>query len=376
MIDVDQAEPPLPSKDKPKEDKGRARKLGEILKPAYRGFSRIQGLFRQISAFFSPKLLYLGHSIKQAYFAFTKSTGLDKSIGYQLGLLIVLAMIPWISQASVSQEAYSDLMRYSEPLDPIQAGNFERNLTQYKSPGLYVDPDKVILAEMEKNESMSLQQQLAINANKNIDVPERQSPTYEVQNGETITEVAKKFDLHVGTILDANNLNPEDLKRIKPGTVLTIPSSDTNTSDSWIVAINAAEERARQEAAAKAAAEAARRRQQQVATTRVNTGGVYNRVQRGSGGSSNVTVIGYSSQQCVPWARENSGVQIRGYAGDVGATQSEPRVGGVALDRFYGHASVVVSVGDDYIVVHEANWIPGRITERTVSKAAIRGYVY
>jgi hypothetical protein len=35
-----------------------------------------------------------------------------------------------------------------------------------------------------------------------------------------------------------------------------------------------------------------------------------------------------------------------------------------------------VSVGSDYIVVHEANWIPGRITERTVSKAAMRGYVY
>ena len=92
--------------------------------------------------------------------------------------------------------------------------------------------------------------------------------------------------------------------------------------------------------------------------------------------SSEVTVIGTSFEQCVVWARENSGIPIHGYAGDIAPTQSNPQVGGVALDRFYGHASVVVSVGSDYIIVHEANWVRGKITERKVSKDAIRGYVY
>jgi len=92
--------------------------------------------------------------------------------------------------------------------------------------------------------------------------------------------------------------------------------------------------------------------------------------------SSEVTIIGTSFEQCVPWAREQTGINIRGYAGDIQSTQSDPRVGGIALDRFFGHASVVVGIGDNYIIVHEANWIHGKITERKVSKAAIRGYVY
>ena len=359
--------------DKRIKDENLAQKSGTKHKPASSGFHGIEQLLIRANEYLHQRELFVAHKIKEVYFKIAKANGLNKSLGYRIGLLMILALTPWISQASVTQEEYSELMKYSEPLDPIQAGNFERNLSQYTAPEFYVDPDKIILAEMEKNEDMPLQQQLAINANKNIDVPERQAPTYELQNGETITQVAEKFNLHVGTILDANNLRPEDLKRVKPGTILAIPSSDTNTSNSWLVAINEAEEKARQEALKAQQAERAR---QQQATRRVATGGAFSYTQRGGGGSSNVTVIGYSNQQCLPWAREQTGIQVRGYAGNVGATQSEPVVGGLALDRFYGHISVVVSVGADYIVVHEANWIPGRITERTVSKAAIRGYVY
>lgn len=361
----------MPDPDKRNLDREKAQQKDKSHKPALSGFHHIEELLVRANEYLRPWEVVVGRKIKETYFKIAKANGLNKSLGYRLGLLVVLAMIPWISQASVSQQEYSNLMKYSEPLDPIQAGNFERNLSQYTTPEFYVDPDKIILAEMEKNEDMPLQQQLAINANKNIEVPERQAPTYELQNGETITQIAEKFDLHVGTILDANNLKPEDLKRIKPGTVLAIPSSDTNTSNSWLVAINEAEEKARQDALKQQQATRARTQ-----ANRVATGGVFSYTQRGGGGSSNVTVIGYSNQQCLPWAREQTGIQVRGYAGNVGATQSEPAVGGLALDRFYGHISVVVSVGADYIVVHEANWIPGRITERTVSKAAIRGYVY
>lgn len=359
--------------DKRNQDKNLAQKLGKKHKPAISGFRHFERVLVSANECLHKKELLVVQKIKEIYFGIAKANGLNKSLGYRIGLLMILALTPWISQASVTQEEYSELMKYSEPLDPIQAGTLQRNFSRFTAPEFQVDPDRVILAEMEKNEDMPLQQQLAINANKNIDVPERQAPTYELQNGETITQIAEKFNLHVGTILDANNLKPEDLKRIKPGTVLAIPSSDTNTSDSWLVAINEAEEKARQEALK--AQQAERARQQQTAS-RVTTGGVFSYTQRGGGGSSNVTVIGYSNQQCLPWAREQTGIQVRGYAGNVGATQSEPVVGGLALDRFYGHISVVVSVGSDYIVVHEANWIPGRITERTVSKAAIRGYVY
>ena len=359
--------------DKRTSDEDLAQQTGLKHKPALSGFHHIEEVLVRANEYLHQRELFVAHKIKEVYFKIARANGLNKSLGYRIGLLMILALTPWISQASVTQEEYSELMKYSEPLDPIQAGNFERNLSQYSALEFYVDPEKIILAEMEKNEDMPLQQQLAINANKNIEVPERQAPTYELQNGETITQIAEKFNLHVGTILDANNLKPEDLKRIKPGTVLSIPSSDTNTSNSWLIAINEAEEKARQEALKQQQAQQAAR---QRTASRVTTGGVFSYTQRGGGGSSNVTVIGCSSQQCLPWARAQTGIQVRGYAGNVGATQSEPVVGGLALDRFYGHISVVVSVGADYIVVHEANYIPGRITERTVSKAAIRGYVY
>jgi len=392
-MNIDLAEPPLPTKVNAKKSKDKGSQTGIKTRPAASGFSRFESTFGKIKPILSsisnlpkniwsnlsPKLQPIFSRIKDFYFKFSKANGLNKSLAYQLGLLIVLSMIPWISEASVSKQSYAALIRYSEPIDPIAAGQFERNFSQYSSPTMNVDPDKIVLAEMDKNDSYSLAQQLEVNANKTIDEPERQAPTYTVQNGETITQVAERFSLHVGTILDANNIQPEDLKKIKAGVVLKIPSSDTNTSDAWLVAINEAEERARAQAAAEAAAAAAKKKkQQQVATTRVNTGGLYDLTQQGGGGSysSDVTVIGYSSEQCLPWAREQTGIQIHGYAGDVTPTQSEPRVGGIALDRFFGHASVVVGVGDGYIVVHEANYMRGRLTERRVSTSAIRGYVY
>jgi hypothetical protein len=143
-----------------------------------------------------------------------------------------------------------------------------------------------------------------------------------------------------------------------------------------LVAINKAEQEQKQ----KAADEAAKRKKEQerkIASARTTASGtVAGATTARRQVSSEVTVIGTSYSQCVPWARENSGIAIHGYAGDIAPTQSEPRVGGVALDRFYGHASVVVEVGSDYVVVHEANWMRGKITERRVSRDAIRGYVY
>ena len=48
----------------------------------------------------------------------------------------------------------------------------------------------------------------------------------------------------------------EELKNVKPGTLLKIPSSDTDTSNDWLVAIN----RAEAEAKAKAEAEAKKKK--------------------------------------------------------------------------------------------------------------------
>ncbi len=62
--------------------------------------------------------------------------------------------------------------------------------------------------------------------------------SYTVSKGETLSQIAKKFDLHVATILEANDLSPSESENIKPGTTLTIPPYDTNESMAWLDEVN------------------------------------------------------------------------------------------------------------------------------------------
>lgn len=91
--------------------------------------------------------------------------------------------------------------------------------------------------------------------------------------------------------------------------------------------------------------------------------------------SSGKAVVGNSYEQCVPFARELSGVQVRGYAGNIRPNSQEASVGSVALFAGYGHAAVVTGVNGDSVTIKEANYVPGKITERTVPKSQLRGYV-
>jgi len=91
---------------------------------------------------------------------------------------------------------------------------------------------------------------------------------------------------------------------------------------------------------------------------------------------TSASAVGSSWEQCVPFARELSGIQIHGYAGNIRANASEPKVGAVALYASRGHAAVVTGVNGDSVTIKESNWVPGKITERTVPKSALRGYVY
>lgn len=86
--------------------------------------------------------------------------------------------------------------------------------------------------------------------------------------------------------------------------------------------------------------------------------------------------VGTSYEQCVPFARELSGVQIRGYAGNIQPNAYEAKVGAVALTAGYGHAAVVTGVDGDNVTIKEANYVPGQITERTIPASSLRGYVY
>lgn len=93
--------------------------------------------------------------------------------------------------------------------------------------------------------------------------------------------------------------------------------------------------------------------------------------------SSDVTVIGNSNEQCTDYARRVSGnPKAGGYASKKVPEGQEPRIGAIALEKNYGHVSVVVGVEGDYVVLHDANWVRGHITERRVHRDTQRGYIY
>lgn len=88
-------------------------------------------------------------------------------------------------------------------------------------------------------------------------------------------------------------------------------------------------------------------------------------------------IIGKSWLQCVLYVRSVTGNEkVRGYAGNLEPEGHVPKVGAVALDRRYGHVSVVVAILGDKLVLHDANWIKGAITERIVPLTEQRGYIY
>ena len=172
-------------------------------------------------------------------------TGAQKNLAFKISFLAVIIMMPMVSEAAVNYEFYSELKSYADPPDPIRAGEFAQEVSRYL-PASEAKSEEVALALMLKSDSYTLAQQLLVNTDKQIEEPQRQESTYTVGEGETITEIAQKFNLHVATILDANSIDVAELKKIHPGTVINIPSSDTSTSKDWLVAVAQIEEEERQ----------------------------------------------------------------------------------------------------------------------------------
>jgi hypothetical protein len=94
---------------------------------------------------------------------------------------------------------------------------------------------------------------------------------------------------------------------------------------------------------------------------------------------TNPKVIGHSNAQCVIWARENSNVWVSGWARTNLPNSNEPKIGGVVVTKesVIGHVAVIVGIDESSIVIHEANYIHGAITERRLNKydPRIVGYI-
>lgn len=80
---------------------------------------------------------------------------------------------------------------------------------------------------------------------------------------------------------------------------------------------------------------------------------------------------------CVAFATKYTGIYKRlGYGVTIASEGNTPEVGAIALDRYRGHAAVVVAINGPTITLWDSNWIKGFVTERKVDISSQRGYIY
>ena len=91
----------------------------------------------------------------------------------------------------------------------------------------------------------------------------------------------------------------------------------------------------------------------------------------------NLEPTSFDPYSCISFAKAVLGRSEKwGNARDI-EPNSEPFVGAIVLtDEGPGHAGVVIDLTSEEITIIESNWIPGRITERTLKRTdpKIRGY--
>lgn len=69
---------------------------------------------------------------------------------------------------------------------------------------------------------------------------------YLVQKGDTMSGIAKKFNMHVATIIERNGIAVDQIENLHPGQSLIIPPKDTSDSREWLAQLNAKKEQERQ----------------------------------------------------------------------------------------------------------------------------------
>jgi len=210
---------------------------------------------------------------------------------------------------------------------------------------------------------------------------------YRVEQGDTMIGIANRYNLNVGSILDANNMKALEAEKIRLGTELIIPAEDTNTSLAWLEAINIEKERQRQLAEAARQRELAQRNQSRLGLggTRAVQYGDYTilgrRVGSYNGGYPGQCTWLVNSYYRFPGRMGNGGqylVSARAYGIPTGNT---PVVGAVIVttESYYGHIGIVKAVEGDKVIIEDMNYAgPYIVTRRALSRynSVIKGYVY
>ncbi len=207
---------------------------------------------------------------------------------------------------------------------------------------------------------------------------------YIIGEKETLSEVAKNNNLHVASILEANNISPSNADLVTPGTKILIPTEDISASNEWIVASNVRIEKEK--------AEAEKKRQEELKKKKLALNNSRNVITRSTSGKSvgkntgtNLYPWGYctwyvASRRNVPrWG--NAGSWLSNARASGYATGSEARPGAifVSTESSVGHVGIVESVNGGMMTISEMNYGGrGKYNTRTipVNASQIRGFIY
>lgn len=275
-------------------------------------------------------------------------------------------------------------------IDPIAETQFIKDTEQYFS-FIEVDADQFEFVQLLNQNNNYLSKDMV----KSSIVTEiaKKDFDYTVQEGESITGIADKFNLHVASLVEKNNLSVSDIEKIKPGQKLTIPIKDTSDSKEWLVALNEQKEQERQ-----LALEAERVRQAQLAKNRSLALTSRNSVTRDSSTSRDVVINSYSgggansypygyctyyaaARRGVPGNWGNAGQWLGNAARSGYATGDLPAPGAIMVssESWWGHVGIVESVNGNSFTISEMNYMGWGVTNtRTlnVNDGVVKGFIY
>ena len=299
-----------------------------------------------------------------------------------LGIFVLISNVFFsrIYPGLASDEAYLGI-------DPSQEAQFMRDADKYTA-NIEEDADGFEIGSLIDESDGYASKELGDNsvvtqiANKDFE--------YIVQNGETVTGIAKKFNLHVASIVQMNNIDVGKIENLKPGDKLMIPANDISDSKDWLVQLNNKKEEERQIALKKEQERLAKQKKLASANrstvTRSSSSSRTASVNAAAGSSVNGYPYGWctyyvATRRSVPSGFGNAG-QWLGNAARAGYSTGDNPVPGaimVTSESWWGHVAYVESVNGDSFTVSEMNYKGWGVTSyRTLNanSSMIKGFIY
>jgi len=304
-----------------------------------------------------------------------------------LVMIAVFVLINRFAPVSSTIAQQSDQNLYLDPVDTAFSVEKISPFTPNINENLPELEESLFFSQKKDNEY--LDKELA--KNNFITQPTKLEREYVIADGDTLTGIANKFNMHVATIYERNGLSADNIESIKPGDKLIIPAYDQSNSQQWLAELNDKKEQERQRLLALEQQRLADEQTQYLAS--LNTRSVYTRDTSNTGrtvdynsSGSNAYPYGWctyyvASRRAVPGSWGNAGQWLGSASSDGYSTGSAPSAGAILVtgESWWGHVAIVESVNGDSVTVSEMNYNGwGVVSSRTISASnpVIMGYIY